>query len=129
MTSDRIIELAHLGDDTTLLRELLAERLGVQHGDPDSMPLVDAAIECLRQVTVGKGRERHQRGRPFIEQPILVIPRLLGGDAGLGALLYQVMKKAEEAVALPEERQIAELRGVVIYALAAVMYATERSRR
>lgn len=128
MSPDRIMQLAQVSSDDGLFRELLMERLGIEPTDPDCTPLITATIECLRQVTVGKGRERHQRGRPFVQQPILVIPRLLGGPAGLGALLYQVMKKAEEALGLPPERQIAELRGVVIYALAAVMYATEQTR-
>ena len=84
------------------------------------VPVLDH--ETLRQMTRGKGRERHQRGRDFVDQPILVIPALLGGDIGLGGLLYQAMKKVEEASGLPHERRIAELRGAVIYTLAAIIH-------
>ena len=104
------------------LKGLLALHLGIEPGEPDSWPLVECTLETLRQVTRGKGRERHQRGRDFIDQPILVIPALLGGDIGLGGLLYQAMKKCEEASGLPHERRIAELRGAVIYTLAAILH-------
>jgi hypothetical protein len=128
MTPDRIIHLAQLGGPDELLNELLAEKLGVQPDDPNSKPLVNAAIACLRQVTAGKGKDRHQRGRDFVDQPIMVIPHLLSGhsrQAGLGALLYQSIKKSEEAIGLPHDRMIAELQGAVIYLLAAVMFAVE----
>lgn len=104
------------------LKKLLAAHLGIEGGDPDSWPLVECALETLRQVTRGKGRERHQRGRDFVDQPILVIPALLGGEVGLGGLLYQAMKKCEESVKMPTDRRVAELRGAVIYTLAAIMH-------
>ena len=104
------------------LKGLLALHLGIEPGEPDSWPLIECALETLRQVTRGKGRERHQRGRDFVDQPILAIPALLGGDIGLGGLLYQAMKKVEEASGLPYERRIAELRGAVIYTLAAILH-------
>lgn len=110
------------------LKAQLAAHLSIEPDDPDSWPLVECALETLRQVTRGKGRERHQRGRDFVDQPILVIPALLGGVVGLGGLLYQAMKKCEESVKLPHERMIAELRGSAIYTLAAVMHI-ERNLR
>lgn len=110
-------------DTRDQLRALLAKELGLDHASPDYWPLIGAAIETLKQATSGKGKERHARGRDFVDQPILALPRLLGEQAGLGGLAYQIMKKTEEALGLPKDRQIAELRGVVIYALAAVMFA------
>jgi len=109
------------------LKTQLAAHLGIEPGDPDSWPLVECALETLRQVTRGKGRERHQRGRDFVDQPILVIPALLGGEVGLGGLLYQAMKKCEESVKMSVERRIAELRGAVIYTLAAIMHEERRA--
>lgn len=91
----------------------------------DYSRLVSTTIECLRQATAGKGRERHARGRGFDEQPIIVIPTLLGGRLGLGGLLYQAIKKIEEATGMEQPRMIAELRGAVVYTLAAIMYTTD----
>jgi len=96
--------------------------LGVDPHGPNFTPLFGAVIGCLEQVVRGKGRERHARGRDFIDQPIMVLPRLLGGDVGLGGLIFQALKKTEEAVGLPHDRRLAELRGAVIYLLAAIMH-------
>lgn len=60
------------------LKVPLALHLGIEPGEFDLWFFIDCALETLRQVTRGKGRERHQRGRDFIDQPILVIPALLG---------------------------------------------------
>lgn len=111
-----------------VLVSALMTHLGISPGDPDTWIVIETALECVRQVTQGKGKERHQRGRGFKDQPILVIPRMLGGDVGLGGLLYQAIKKAEESVGMEPTRRVAELRGAVIYLLAAIIHEETRPR-
>ena len=44
----------------------------------DGYDLLRAALEgAYRQAADGKGKDRHARGRPFTEQPIITIPELL----------------------------------------------------
>jgi hypothetical protein len=106
-------------------RKMLSEILEIDEGGPDYWPLIETAVEALRQATSGKGRERHARGRDYLSQPIIVIPTLLG-DCGIGFLLGQAIKKAEEAVGLPHERKLAELRGAVVYLLTAILWLGRR---
>ena len=79
--------------------------LGLTEGDPDYRPLIAETIETLRQATAGKGRDRHARGRDYLDQPINVIPSLLG-EAGIGFLIGRAMKKSEEALGLPHDRKV-----------------------
>ena len=51
---------------------------------------------ALAQASGGKGKERHDNGLPFEDQPIMQITRLLG-DHPVAALAYQVIKKTVEA--------------------------------
>lgn len=74
----------------------------------------------------GKGKERHARGCSFAQQPITIIPELLGSHAGLGGLIYQVMKKSQESVGMASngktEAAKAELLGTIVYAAAAYLH-------
>ena len=82
--------------------------------------------QALSQAAEGKGHERHGAGKPFDQQPILEIARMLGG---VGGHAYQIMKKAQEANRMVERQQhaqaIAELFGVINYAAAAVIRSRE----
>lgn len=76
----------------------------------------------------GKGKQRHSNGRPFNEQPIMALARLTGIDAHA----YQISKKATEAAAMFKrgdlEAAMAEFRGVIVYAAAAILLTEEQPR-
>jgi len=58
--------------------------------------LSDVLHDAYEQASGGKGKERHDNGLPFEDQPIMQITRLLG-DHPVAALAYQVVKKTVEA--------------------------------
>lgn len=76
---------------------------------------------AVEQASVGKGKERHANGRPFDEQPIMEIGRMVGSGYPLG----QAMKKAQESARLPNDRAKAELLGAINYLAAAYMLLEE----
>lgn len=82
--------------------------------------------QAFEQVARGKGAKRHGRGREWLQQPIMNIARMVG----LGGHSYQIMKKTQEAQAMFERGEhdaaIAEFRGVIGYAAAAIAYIEER---
>jgi hypothetical protein len=75
------------------------------------------------QASSGKGRERHANALPFDQQPMQTI----AGQYGVGFLLGQAAKKAQESQALPPGRDVAELLGAINYLAGAVIYL-ERQR-
>lgn len=86
----------------------------------DYLPLLRTFLSALEQAAYGKGRERHANDLPFTEQPILTMARMLNSDAGLA---QQVIKKTNEARGLPTKHaRIKELRGVMVYAAAMVLF-------
>lgn len=97
-------------------------------GVPGYEPLAKVLELAFDQSANGKGRQRHGRGKRFLDQPIFGISRMVG----LGGLTYQIMKKAQEATSMnhdgkPEAAQ-AELLGVMVYAAAAHILITEEGR-
>lgn len=88
--------------------------------------LADVLNDAYMQAAHGKGRNRHSQGKPFLEQPILEIPRM---QSSIDGLTYQVMKKAQEASRMLNRGRysaaVAELYGVINYAAAAVIRARE----
>ena len=105
---------------------------------PDGLPQSDAVLgvkgyhdlanmlnRALEQAAFGKGEERHAGGRPFHEQPIMHIQRMVGHGYARG----QAIKKLEEAQTLLESRgrepAQAELLGAIVYAAAACLYIEE----
>ena len=86
--------------------------------------LTQVLLDALEQATAGKGKERHARGRPFSEQPIIAISRLLGTTDGLA---YQAVKKIQESQNMDPDACEQELLGAIIYIAAAVVY--DRSLR
>lgn len=78
------------------------------------------------QAASGKGRDRHSDDKPFLEQPIMEIARMLGGTGGHS---YQIMKKAQEANRMVGREQydaaVAEYLGVINYAAAAILLIRE----
>jgi hypothetical protein len=74
------------------------------------------------QAARGKGAARHANDRPFDEQPIMVIPSMLGSIEGQ---VYQIIKKAQEANSMAkrgeDDAAMRELLGIINYAAAAVL--------
>ncbi len=96
---------------------------------PGYEKLADVLTKAYDQSARGKGRERHANDKPFLEQPIFGISRMVG----LGGLTYQVCKKAQEATGMHErgsnDAAQAELLGVIVYAAAAYLLIEEKKPR
>lgn len=92
-----------------------------------------AAYGCLQgilddayaQAARGKGKERHANDKPFNDQPIMEVGRIVGSGFALG----QVMKKAGEAKGMADRGDAdaaeRELLGAIVYAAAAVLLIRE----
>lgn len=82
-------------------------------------------ITALDQCQKGKGKQRHANERPFLQQPIMTMSRMMGP----GGPAQQVMKKTQEAVGMSSrgeyDRAIAELHGAMVYAAATVLLIRE----
>lgn len=64
---------------------------------PEGYESLSAVLQdALAQAAEGKGAERHANGKPFEEQPIFVIQRLLIGHP-LAGQAFQIIKKTIEA--------------------------------
>lgn len=88
-------------------------------------------IGAYEQSAKGKGVQRHGKGNtaPFKEQRIMALAR----DAGIGAHTYQIAKKAMEAGDMVGrgdfQAAIHEFRGVIVYAAAAILLASELEQK
>ena len=84
--------------------------------------VLDAAYD---QAANGKGKERHANDKPFTNQPIMEIARMVGPGYQLG----QAMKKSQEAGGMihrgQPDRAKAELLGAINYLAACVMLIDE----
>ena len=91
--------------------------------------LANELMAAYDQSARGKGVQRHGGGGvPFVEQPILAIPRTNGDETGQ-SLAYQVCKKMQEAVRLDDDRAIAEAYGAMVYCAAFAILRKERRAR
>ncbi|HZZ05642.1 hypothetical protein [Paraburkholderia sp.] len=85
-------------------------------------PGYDSLASVLRrafdQAAKGKGAERHAQGAPFEAQPMQTISDLVG----IGFVLGQAMKKAQEAQRLPHDAAVRELLGAINYIAGAVIF-------
>lgn len=83
--------------------------------------------DAYAQAASGKGKERHANDRPFLDQPICEIGRMLGSVCD--GELYQAIKKAQEASNMlarhENKRAEAELLGAINYLAAAVILIRE----
>lgn len=90
-------------------------------------PLKDALKAAYAQASAGKGKDRHANGKPFLEQPIMEIGRMVG----MGYQTGQAMKKAQEAGGMVSRQQYeaarAELLGAINYLAAAYILIGEIS--
>lgn len=83
-------------------------------GDEDALRVLEDAYD---QAARGKGNERHADQRPWHQQPLAVIPDLVGDGFTLG----QACKKLQEQLRLPTwERGRAECLGAIVYLAACV---------
>ncbi len=90
---------------------------------PGYESLAGVLQQAYNQAAVGKGAERHAKGQAFDTQVMQV-----GADQfGVGALLFQAFKKAEESQRLPHDRAVGEVLGAIIY-LAGAIIAMERNK-
>jgi len=73
----------------------------------------------------GKGKERHANSKPFDQQPIFNISRMVG----VGGLSHQICKKAQEATGMAARGSTdaakAEFLGAIVYAAAAYLLIEE----
>lgn len=84
--------------------------------------------DAYEQASGGKGAERHANAKPFDDQPIMQITRLLDGHP-VASLAYQVVKKTIEAGRLYHikgpDAAVRELHGAINYAAATVLRIQE----
>ncbi len=78
---------------------------------------------ALNQAQSGKGKERHATDKPFTQQPIMQIRRMVGSGYTLG----QAMKKAQESQRLPADQAEVDLLGAINYLAAEVLARREES--
>lgn len=94
--------------------------------DPKYTALATALAAAYNQASVGKGKERHANGKPFDQQPIMEIGRMVGPGYQIG----QAMKKGQEAMGMyargESDRARAELLGAINYMAAAWNLMGER---
>lgn len=85
-------------------------------------PLESILLDCLYQVTGGKGDERHGNGRDFMDQPWKHIADI----HGVGFLTGQAAKKLDEAQGFDDlDKWLREMYGVITYSAMAILYRTK----
>ena len=81
-------------------------------------PLAGVLHEAYQRAMTGKGKQRHaMEGQPFLEQPIIQIPKMLGGSET--PLLFQAVKKIYESQRV--EHSVEEILDAIVYLAAAVI--------
>ncbi len=95
------------------------------YADDGFEPLVDVLRDAHDQSAKGKGRDRHGRGLPFMDQPIIGLSRIHGSGFATG----QAAKKLGEAAGMlsrgEHDAAVRELLGAIVYAAAAVIVTRE----
>lgn len=71
---------------------------------------------AYKQAAIGKGKDRHARGKPFDKQPIMEISRMVGAGYATG----QAMKKLQEAKSMLDK---GNFEGAKAEALGAINYS------
>ena len=73
---------------------------------------------AVRRASEGKGEQRHGNGKPFMEQPVMLIREMVGSGFTLG----QAMKKIHESKNLVWKEKIPELLDVLVYMAAEILF-------
>lgn len=100
-----------------VFEEAMVKEQAVRHIDYAKLAAV--LDRAYNRAAKEKGAERHGLGLPFEKQPMLTISEMLGSEDGI---LYQIMKKCQEASRLPTERAVKELLDIIVYAAGAIIY-------
>lgn len=90
----------------------------------DYAPLRRVLDLALEQASGGKGKERHADGKPFDQQPMLEIGRMVG----VGFCLGQAMKKAQESSRMQPDAAKRELLGAINYLAGAYLLLEEKDQ-
>lgn len=94
--------------------------------DENYVDLFNVFVGALERASKGKGAQRHGNGRKFIDQYIITA----GKHHGVGSLLYQVGKKAQEVERIHKlngkDAAINELRDIIVYAAAAIIVTQDQ---
>ena len=97
----------------------IEENMNVERGYE---PLAEVLQEALDQAQLGKGKQCHANGLPFLEQPIMQGAR----EAGEGGMVYQSRKKILEAMNCKDtDRAITDLLGAINYVAVQVLLRRE----
>jgi hypothetical protein len=91
--------------------------------DDPYLPLSRVLDLALAQASSGKGAERHGNGKPFDQQPMMEISRMLGSPVGC---FYQAMKKTQEASRMEPEAAKREILGAINYLAGAYLLLDEQ---
>lgn len=94
--------------------EITESRLVMEYDNEDYGELRKVLDLAYNQAAVGKGKERHARGRKFEDQPINVIPGLLDDKWAFSAR-FQAVKKIQEVSGLPKDMALREILGAIVY--------------
>ena len=98
----------------------------VMPNEPGYATLAGILQSAHDQAAHGKGRDRHADNKPFLDQPIMEIARML---TGIDGHMFQTMKKSQEAARMVRRGQydaaVHELLGIINYASAAVLLIRE----
>lgn len=122
MTTERINEIAaSLQDDSDTLSPISEDRTVPVFVREGYDSLFTILCRALHQAQEGKGRERHANGKPFDQQPIMVI----ADQVGMGFQTGQAIKKTVEAHGMVNRGDLAaaerELLGAINFLAAAVL--------
>lgn len=90
----------------------------IPEGIPEDYFILHRVLhDAFDQAAIGKGKERHATGEPYEDQICCYLLR----HTGIGGAVFQVCKKAIEAMRLPYPQNINELHGAINYAAAAII--------
>lgn len=102
------------------------DRLRNSDGRSNYRTLHAILMDAYDHAATGKGKERHARGLPFDDQPMMQTTRLVGPGFPLG----QAIKKSQEASGMIERGELdaaeAECLGAINYLAGAVAWMRER---
>ncbi len=93
---------------------------------PGYAALAEVLSDAYNHAASGKGHQRHAGDRPFLDQPIIEIGRMIDS---IGGHAYQITKKAQEGNRMAGRADyaaaIGEMLGIINYAAAAVILLRE----
>jgi len=121
-------QVSRLGASDIEDHEPAAQEPAIVTSEPAYARLATILQAAINQAQDGKGAVRHTDDvTPFLQQPIMNIARMLGGDTGGHA--YQIIKKTQEAHRMVRRENyhgaVSDLLGAINYAAAMILLITE----